>query len=128
MADVNVVPTGDGARINKIYASLQKTPRRELAFVSGDTVKSFTINASAITHTLVVEIPSFSGATITAICSIENSDGTEIYASSSLSENSTNVIATERPLVGDNTVKITLSSDPLSSGSCYVTIYLRGSN
>lgn len=126
MADVNIKPTGDGARGKRIHMSLYKTPRRELAFVSGDTVKSFTISAWAITYQLIVEIPGFSGATVTAICSIENSDSVEIYASRSLDESSTNVIATERPLVGDNTVKVTLSGDPLSSGSCYVTMYVMG--
>lgn len=126
MADVTMVPTGGGAKISRINQSLYKSTRRELAFISGDTVKSFTLNATAITYSLVVEIPSFSGATVTAVCSIENSDGVEIYASDALNENSVNVIKTERPLVGDSTVKITLSADPLSSGSCYVTIYVTG--
>lgn len=126
MADVTMVPTGDGAKINRINQSLYKSARRELAFVSGDTVKSFTLDATAITYSLVVEIPNFAGASVTAVCSIENSDGVEIYASDALDENSTNVIKTERPLVGVSTVKITLSADPLSSGSCYVTIYVTG--
>jgi len=126
MADVTMVPTGGGAKISRINQSLYKSTRRELAFISGDTVKSFTLNATAITYSLVVEIPSFSGATVTAVCSIENSDGVEIYASDALNENSVNVIKTERPLVGDSTIKITLSADPLSSGSCYVTIYVTG--
>lgn len=125
-ADVNVVPTGDGARIKRIHKALYKSARREVAFVSGDTVKSFTLSAWALTYSLIVEIPAFSGATVTAICSIENSDGVEIYASDSLDESSTNVIRTEKPLVGDSTVKITLSGDPLSSGSCFITLYLTG--
>jgi len=127
MSDVNVIDFGDGGG-KKLYKSLHKTDRQPLAFATGDTVKSFTISANALTHTLVVEIPTFSGAVVTAICSIENSDSKEIYASSSLSEGSTNVIATEKPLVGENTVKITLSTDPLSSGTCYVAMYLRGGN
>jgi len=110
----------------QMFEPLTKTPRTELAFVSGDTVKSFTITATAKATLAVLEMPSFSGAVVTGTLSIENSDSVEIYSKGDMAENETHVIVTSVPLVGINTVKVTLSTDPLSSGTCYVTLYLEG--
>jgi len=103
------------------------TDRKLLSFVSGTTVYSFDIYANALTHTIILTMPTISGAVCTATLSIENSNGEEIYASAStLAEATVHVLSTEKPLIGKNTVKVTLSTDPLSSASCYVTMYLQG--
>jgi hypothetical protein len=127
MADVSVIPYGDGAG-KKLHKSLMKTDRRALAFVSGDTVKSFTLEAWAKATRIVFEMPAFSGAVVTGIVSIENSDGKEIYASAAGAEDDTHIYSPDPaiPIVGSNTVKVTLNTDPLSSGTCYVAIYLEG--
>ncbi|MCK4788127.1 MAG: hypothetical protein KAV87_30570 [Desulfobacteraceae bacterium] len=110
----------------KLHKTLMKTDRTALAFASGDTVKSFTINANALTHTIVLEMSGFSGANPTATLSVENSDSVEIYSNSGMAENADHVMAAEKPLVGDNTIKVTLSEDPLSDGTAHVSLYLRG--
>lgn len=126
MADVTTKrPTG-AAIVRRLHRTLVKTDRYTLAFTSGDTVKSFTINAVALTHTIVLEMPTFSGAVVTGTLSIENSDSNEIYSNGGMAENTDHVMVTEQPLVGDNTIKVTLSTDPLSSGTCYVSMYLMG--
>ena len=123
-ADVKVIkPRGANAE-RYIYKELVMVDRQPLAFTSGDTVKSFTINTNALTHTMILEMPSFSGAVVTGTFSIENSDGNEIYSESGLAENTNHVMFAVRPLTGDNTIKVTLSTDPLSSGTCYVSMYL----
>lgn len=109
-----------------IYGDLVKIDRQSLAFATGDTVKSFTINANALTHTIILEMPTFSGAVVTGTLSIENADSNEIYTNGTMAENTDHVMATEKPLTGDNTIKVTLSTDPLSSGTAYVTVYLKG--
>lgn len=103
-----------------------KTDVESLAFVSGDTVKSFTVTGSYKVIRIILEMPTFSGAVVTGVVSIENSDGVEIYASSSASETNTHVFSPDPgvPLVGVNTVKLTLSTDPLSTGTCTVSLYL----
>ena len=116
-----------------INETLAKTEREELAFVSGDTVKSFNITVSAKLLQVIFEMPSFSGAVVTGVFSIENSDGVEICTtaaiSTTLAENTVHQLSLDPAivLIGTNTVKVTLSTDPLSSGSCYVTLYLEGS-
>lgn len=110
----------------QMFEPLTKTPRTELAFVSGDTVKSFTITATAKATLAVLEMPSFSGAVVTGTLSIENSDGVEIYSKGDMAENETHVRTISVPLVGTNTVKVTLNTDPLSSGSCFVTLSMGG--
>ena len=108
------------------YEKIVLTSREALAFTSGDTVQSFTINeSSATTHTIILEMPDFAGAVVTGTLSIENVNGTEIYSNSGLAENTTHVMSAVKPLVGLNTVKITLSTDPLSSGTCYVSLYIK---
>ena len=126
MADVRMQRPFGANVVGYIHKTLIKTDRQSLAFSSGDTVKSFTINANALTHTFILEMPSFSGADVTATFSIENSDGIELYSESGLAENADHVMFAARPLVGDNTIKVTLSTDPLSSGTCYVSMYLTG--
>ena len=106
--------------------TLDKTSRAAIAFVSGDTEKSQAINANALTNRIVLTMPAFSGAVVTATLTIENVDGEEIYKQTGLVENETHVMITEVQLMGDNTFKITLDTDPLSSGTCYLTAYLKG--
>ena len=129
MADVTVVPLPDGGA-KQLHKTLMKTPRKALAFVSGDTMKSFTIEAWALVHKIIFEMPAFSGGVITGVVSIENSDSKEIYKSEPYNENDVHKIPLDptEPLVGVNTVKVTLNTDPLSDGTCYVTFYLRGDN
>lgn len=107
-------------------SGLTKTYRVPLAFVSGDTVKSFVVDANALTHTIILEMPSFSGAVVTGTLSVENADGNEIYTNGGMVENDTHVMFAERPLVSSNTVKVTLSTDPSSNGTAYVSMYLKG--
>lgn len=127
MADITVIPHGDGAG-KKLHKSLMKTNRQALAFVSGDTVKSFTLEAWAKATRIIFEMPTFSGAVVTGTVSIENSDGKEIYASAAGAESNTHVYSPDPaiPIVGSNTVKVTLNTDPLSSGTCYIAMYLEG--
>ena len=109
-----------------LATKLAMTDRYGLAFNSGVTVKSFDLYAIALTHTIVVTMPTFSGATVTGTFSIENSYGEEIFSQGSLAESTVHVITQETPLVGKNTIKITLDTDPLSDGTVYVTMYLKG--
>lgn len=125
MADINMLVFGDGAG-KKIHKKLYKTNRYSLAFASGTTEKSFTINATAKTILIILETPVFSGDVVTMTLTVENSDGTEIYKNESMVEDETHNMVTTTPLVGDNTVKVTASTDPLSSGTCYVTMYMEG--
>jgi hypothetical protein len=41
-----------------------------------------------------------------------------------MAENEDHVRLTDEALTGTNTVKVTLSTNPLSSGTCYVALYL----
>lgn len=127
MADINMIVIGDGAG-NKIHESLYKTPRKSLSIVSGTTVYSFTINATANLKRILLEMPAISGASPTAKLTIENSDSKEIYESPStvMVKDDDHVMITSVPLVGINTVKLTLSTNPLSSATAYATIYLEG--
>ena len=127
MAGTRVVKDGleATARSFELDETLMKTDREELAFVSGDTVKSFTLSVSAKLEYVVIEMPTFSGADVTGVLTIENSDGVEFSESPVCEENTVNPfpLSPATPMIGTNTVKITLSTDPLSSGSCYVTMY-----
>jgi len=123
MADMNMYPVPDGAG-KKIHASLYQTTRKALAFTTGVTTLNFTIEAWANLKRIVFEMPSFSGAVVTGTVSIENQDDVEIYSKGSMAENDTHIRSVSVPLVGENTVIVTLSTDPLSSGTCYVTLYL----
>jgi len=127
MADIIVYPKPDGGA-KKIHNSLYQTGRESLSIVSGTTVYSFTIDATGHAERIVLEMPTISGATCTAKLTIENKDSKEIYKSPStvMIENETHVMVTSVPLVGENTVKLTLSTDPLSSATAYVSIYLHG--
>ena len=114
------------SKVQENVDTLHMTPRTELAFVSGDTVKSQEIRANALVNRIVLEVPAFSGAVVTATLSIENPDGVEIYSKGSLVEDEDHVIITEVPIIGDNTFKVTLDTDPLSSGDCYLSVYMKG--
>ncbi|MBW2632364.1 MAG: hypothetical protein JRC90_11540 [Deltaproteobacteria bacterium] len=106
--------------------TLDKIPETEIAFSSGDTVKEITINANALTNRIVLKLPVFSGAIITAMLTIEDSDGNEIFRQAGLVEDETHVMIDEVELIGDNIFKVTLSTDPLSSGSCFLSGFLKG--
>lgn len=102
-----------------------KTSKEVMSFVSGETVKSFTVVGTYHVNRIILEMPVFAGAVVYGVVSIENNDEIEIYATSDASEDNTHVFAPDKaiPLIGINTVKLTLSSDPLSSGVCSVTLY-----
>lgn len=107
-----------------IRNSLEKVPENSQVFAATGQVKSYSLSATAFTHTIIVIVPAFTNA-ITAILSIENTDGHEIYASGALAKGTTHVLAVEKPLVGDNTVKLTLSGDAGGTGGTIkTTIYL----
>ena len=108
------------------WKSLYQSPRKEVIFESGDTVKSFTIDGTGTFKRIVFEMPVFSGAVVTGTVSIENADENEIYAKSGMAEDAVHVELVSEPVVGENTVKVTLSTDPLSSGTCYLTFYAEG--
>ena len=106
--------------------TLDKIPETEIAFESGNIVKEVTINANALTSRLILKVPVFSGAVVKAKLTIENEDGTEFFEWYDLCEDKTHVRITEVQLMGDNVFKVTLDTDPLSSGSCYLSGYLKG--
>lgn len=108
----------------KVHGNVIMVGKRMLAFASGTTVKSFILKATAFTHTIVLVVPTFGSASPTATLSIENSDGDEIYRNAEMAESVTHVMVTTKPLVGDNTFIVTLSTDPLGDGVCEVTVYL----
>lgn len=109
-----------------LHDKLVKTKKEVVAIAAGATVGSFTLLMSALTHTIVLILPNWTNA-VTATISIENSDGDEIYSNSGLAENQTHVIVVEKPLVGLNTVKITLSGVPGGAGGdTETTLYLVG--
>lgn len=118
MADINLM--------GKIPHKIAMAERTKLSFVSGEKVKSFTIAAVGLTHKIIVEMPAFSGATVTGKLTIENMDGNEIYKEDDLAEDTKHNLPPEDvPIVGTNTFKMTLSEDPLSDGDCYITVYLK---
>jgi len=124
MADVNAYPTGDGGA-KRIHKTIEKVDPQTINIASDKTTGNFTICAWALTHTIVVVLPDWS-TTRTATLSIENDDGNEIYSVGSLTDNSTHVIAVEKPLVGTNTVIITLTGVPgTGGGDVEVTLYLQ---
>lgn len=125
MADINTLPTPDGAGI-RIHDKLYKTVPQTEAIGAAATVASFTIKAWALVHTIILTLPNWTNP-VTATLSIENSDGDELYSHSGLAENDTHEFAVDVALVGTNTVKITLSGVPGGTGGNTVTtLYLEG--
>lgn len=107
-----------------IRKSLEKVPENSQTFGGTGKIKSYSLSATAFTHTIIVVVPSFENA-ITVVLSIENPDGHEIYASGGLTKGTTHILSVEKPLVGDNTIKLTLSGDAGGSGGIVkTTIYL----
>ena len=124
MADVNAYPTGDGGA-KRVHKTIQKADPQTISIASDKTVGNFTICAWALTHTIVVVLPDWTNS-VTATLSIENDDSNEIYSVASLAKDSTHVIAVEKPLVGTNTVIITLSGVPGGTGGdTETTLYLQ---
>ncbi len=110
----------------KLKNRLAKTKRTPIAFVSGETEESFTMKASATIKRVILEMPAFANAVVTGAIKIENSDGVAVYEKTGMAEDETHVRTTNESMVGENTVTVTLSEDPLGSGTCYVTLYLEG--
>lgn len=112
-----------------IKKDLEKTDENTQTFGITGTTKTYTIYANALTHTLIVVIPDYSN-TITTTITIDNADSNEIYNSTGLTQNTTHVIAVEKPLVGLNTITITLEGNAGgSAGTTYdvdTTLYLQG--
>lgn len=112
-----------------LHDNLVKTARTALTFAATGLVQSFTIKASALAVRIIFEMPAFAADTVTGVVSIENSDGKEIYASSAGGESDTHVYSPDPPvpIVGTNTVKVTINKAAGGSGGiCYATIYLSG--
>jgi hypothetical protein len=112
-----------------LHDKLVKTARTTVSIVSGTTVyPALSIKASANLTRIILVMPELSGAVVTGTISIENSDTDVIYVSSECAEDDTHIIAPDPciPIVGTNTVKLTLSADPSSTGTAYVTLYLEG--
>lgn len=108
------------------WKDIQKTPRWPLVFASGDLSKEFTIEATGTVKRTVLEMPVFGSATVTGGLSIIDSDDVTIYDKTGMAEDDKHVRLVDEPVVGNNTVKVTLDTDPLSDGTCYVTLYLEG--
>jgi len=114
-----------------LHEKLVKTARATISIVSGTTVyTAATIKASGLATRIILVMPALSGAVVTGVVSIENSDANVIYESAVCAENDTHILAPDPgvPIVGTNTVKLTLSTDPLSAGTAYATLYLEGGN
>ena len=131
MAGTRIV--GDGFNATNggliLHDALVYGDRTLVTIVSGTTAYTVgTITASANCTRILFEMPSLSGAVVTGVISIENPEGTVIYESAACAENDTHIIAPDPaiPIVGTNTIKLTLSTDPLSGGLGYVTPYLEG--
>lgn len=107
--------------------NLIKAPRTSLAFTTGVQVLSYVLYGRADVCYIIFEMPSFN-AVVTGVLTIENKDGTTVYASSSSAESTIHLLAPDVPvpIIGKTTIKITLNTDPTSSGTCYVTPYLKG--
>jgi len=127
MADVTIIPLGDGGA-KKINKSLYMAPRQTISIVSGTTVYSFTIEANGLATRIILVMPALSGAVVTGVVTIENVNSEVIYESAACAENDTHILAPDPgvPIVGTNTVKLTCSTDPLSSGTGYITLYMEG--
>jgi len=127
MSDITMLSMGDGGA-KKIHKTLYMAPRQTISIVSGTTVYSFTIEATGLAIRIILVMPALSGAVVTGVVSIENVNNEVIYESSACAENDTHILAPDPgvPIVGTNTVKLTCSTDPLSSGTAYATIYLMG--
>jgi len=109
-----------------IMRTLEKTIEDTQSFAATGTTKSWTLTANALTHTIIVDVPDFTNG-ITVTLSITNSDSHEIYASAALAENTLHVIKAEVPLVGANTILLTLSGVAGGSGGdVKTTFYLQG--
>ena len=120
---------GDGFETTEgglhLHDKLVMTTPKTVAIAADATVGSFTILANALTHTIVLKIPTYTNAE-TATISIENSNGDEIYTNGTLAKNTTHPIPVSMPLVGENTVKITLTGVPGDAIEPETTIYLVG--
>lgn len=125
--DVIMIPLPDGAG-KKIHKHLYQTDEYEKAIAADATVGSFTINANALTHTIVCFLPNWTNA-VTGTLSITNSDSREIYSIAALAKNTVHVLAVVKPLVGTNTITITLSGVPGGAGGTTATsLYLTGAS
>jgi len=124
MTDIKITAPNDGAG-KKIHKTLVMTNPVTVAIAAGVAVGSFTINATALTHTIILKIPTFTNAE-TVTFSIENSNGDEIYSEESLAKNTTHVLAVVKPLVGESTVKITLTGTPGDAIEPEIIFYLTG--
>ncbi len=120
---------GDGFETTEgglhLHDKLVKTAAKTVAIAADATAASFTVLASAKTHIIILKLPDWTNA-VTATLSIENSDGNEIYSEDALAKDTTHVMITSRPLVGKNTVKITLTGVPGDAIEPETTIYLVG--
>jgi len=128
MATITSIPLPDGAA-KKIHKSLYMAPRQTISIVSGTTVYSFTIEANGLATRIILVMPDITGAVgVTAVVSIENVNSEVIYESAACGESDTHILAPDPgiPIVGTNTVKVTLSTNPLSSATGYATLYLSG--
>lgn len=113
--------------LSPVITKVIKTVEKEVDIGAAETSCSFTITISALTHTIVCFLPAWSAA-VTGQITITNSDGREIYASvDTLAKNTVHVLAVEKPLVGENTITITLDGAPGGTGGTTATsIYLTG--
>lgn len=103
-----------------------ESPRLHLNFESGETEKSYTVEGKGVLKRIVLEMPTFSGATVTGAVSVENSSSSQIYNKTGMVESQVHNRDTNVSLTDENTIKVTLSTDPLSSGTCYLRFYVEG--
>ena len=113
----------------QLHGKLLKTERTEVLIDTGTLIYTVrTIKANANVTRIIVVMPSLTADDVTAILSITNSDGDVIYESYACDENGVNIIAPNPavPLVGTNTIILTLNKDSGGSGTAYASIYLEG--
>jgi len=108
---------------------IKKTTARSLTFAAADTTKSFTIEANAWVHSVLVTTPNWANNS-TATLTIVNADSKTIYTAAALAESTDHVLQDfvgfgYLPLSGTNTFTLTLSGAPGGTGGvATVTIYL----
>lgn len=102
-------------------------PLQTLSFDEDDTVKSFDIDGRGLIHTIVMTVPNFTNV-VTATLTVTNQDGVEIYNSTAKAKNATYALTQlwdKVPIVGFNTVKVTLSGAAGGTGGdVTVSVYM----
>ena len=112
-----------------LHDKLVKTKKTEVSITASVLIYTvLTIKASANLTRIMLVMPELNANTVTAVISITNSDGIVIYESSACGESDTHIITPDPavPLVGTNTVILTMDKAPGGTGTASVVLYLEG--